>query len=111
MHGTISSGDDAKERAYSIPLSEIHGRARACFASDSHWPYFDRLRQEDPVHYCRESEFGPYWSVTKYNDIMEVETNHQVYSSDSSLGGITLRDSRPDLRRPSFISMDQPQHG
>jgi cytochrome P450 len=115
MHGTISSGDanstDAKERAYSIPLSEIHVGDPALFASDSHWPYFDRLRREDPVHYCRESEFGPYWSVTKYNDIMEVETNHQVYSSDSSLGGITLRDSRPDLRRPSFISMDQPQHG
>ena len=59
----------------------------------------DRLRKEDPVHYCRDSEFGPYWSVTKYHDIMAVETNHQVYSSDSEQGGITIRDARPDLRR------------
>ena len=107
MHGTISSGD-AKERANSIPLADINVGDPVLYATDSHWPYFDRLRKEDPVHYCRESEFGPYWSVTKYNDIMDVETNHQLFSSDSSLGGITIRDSRPDLRRPSFISSRLP---
>ena len=37
------------------------------------------------MHYCAESEFGPYWSVTKYNDIMTVETNHQVFSSEKSI--------------------------
>ncbi len=55
--------------------------------------------------------FGPYWSVTKYNDIMEIETNHQVFSSAASLGGITIRDVPVDLRRESFIAMDQPRHG
>ena len=54
--------------------------------------------------------FGPYWSITKYNDIMEIETNHQVFSSDSKLGGITIRDAPTELRRPMFIAMDQPQH-
>jgi cytochrome P450 len=54
--------------------------------------------------------FGPYWSVTRYNDIMEIETNHSVFSSASSLGGITIRDIDPDLRRESFISMDPPRH-
>jgi cytochrome P450 len=54
--------------------------------------------------------FGPYWSVTKYNDIMDVETNHSVFSSAASLGGITVRDADPDLRRESFIAMDQPRH-
>src|ERR1700730_12287314 len=116
MHGTIdlvqnSEQNAARERAYSIPLEQFDPGDPELFRSDTFWRYFDRLRKEDPVHYCRESEFGPYWSVTKYNDIMDIETNHQVFSSDSSLGGITLRDSRPDLRRPSFISMDQPKHG
>jgi cytochrome P450 len=110
MHGTVKPGD-ARERAYAMPLADINVGDPELYATDSHWPYFDRLRKEDPVHYCRDSEFGPYWSVTKYNDIMEVETNHQVFSSDSSLGGITIRDSRVDFRRPSFISMDQPTHG
>ena len=36
--------------------------------------------------------FGPYWSVTKYNDIMAVDTNHGVFSSAAALGGITIRD-------------------
>ena len=54
--------------------------------------------------------FGPYWSVTRYNDIMDIETNHAVFSSAASLGGITIRDVSPDLRRESFIAMDQPRH-
>src|SRR5919201_4880583 len=109
MHGTISSGD-ARERAYSTPLADFHVGDPALYATDSFWPYFDRLRKEDPVHYCRDSMFGPYWSVTKYNDIMEIETNHAVFSSASALGGITIRDVDPDLRRESFIAMDPPRH-
>jgi len=116
MHGTIDSAqpilqEAARERAYSLPLEQFDPGDPELFRSDTFWPYFDRLRREDPVHYCTDSMFGPYWSVTKYNDIMEVETNHAVFSSASSLGGITIRDIDPDLRRESFIAMDQPRHG
>ena len=115
MHETIDLAEDsrqqaARDKAYSIPLADIDVGDPELFRSDSFWPYFDRLRQEEPVHYCRESMFGPYWSVTRYNDIMDVETNHSVFSSASSLGGITIRDTAPDLRRESFIAMDQPRH-
>ena len=41
---------------------------------------------------------------------MQVDTNQQVYSSDAMFGGIVLRDTAMDFRRPSFISMDQPKH-
>jgi len=34
-----------------------------------------------------------------------------VFSSASSLGGITIRDMPSDLRRESFITMDLPRHG
>ena len=100
----------ARERAASLPLSEFDPGDPELFRSDTHWPYFDRLRKEDPVHYCRQSMFGPYWSVTRYNDIMDIETNHAVFSSASALGGITIRDVPPELRRESFITMDQPRH-
>src|SRR5437868_2263806 len=115
MHGTINlTGDEtqkaARQRAYSIPLEAFDPGDPELFKTDSFWPYFDRLRQEEPVHYCRDSIFGPYWSVTKYNDIMDIETNHAVFSSAASLGGITVRDVAPDLRRESFIAMDQPRH-
>jgi cytochrome P450 len=113
MHGTIdqdSKQDAARERAYSMPLADFDPGDPELFRSDTHWPYFDRLRQEDPVHYCKDSMFGPYWSVTRYNDIMDIDTNHAVFSSAASLGGITIRDVSPDLRRESFIAMDQPRH-
>jgi cytochrome P450 len=115
MHGTIDlSGDNhqqaARERAASLPLAEFDVANPELFKNDTFWPYFDRLRREEPVHYCKDSIFGPYWSVTKYNDIMDIETNHSVFSSAASLGGITVRDAAPDLRRESFIAMDQPRH-
>ena len=115
MHGTIDVAEDirkeaARDRAYSTPLEEFNPGDPELFRSDSFWPYFDRLRKEAPVHYCKDSMFGPYWSITKYNDIMDIETNHAVFSSAASLGGITIRDVPPDLRRESFIAMDQPRH-
>ena len=115
MHGTIDRAesnrlDAAREHARSLPLSDLDPAQPELFRTDTHWPYFDRLRKEDPVHYVSDSMYGPYWSVTKYNDIMDIETNHAVFSSASSLGGITIRDMPSDLRRESFISMDPPRH-
>ena len=115
MHGTIDPAQNpdheaARERASSLPLSEFDPGNPELFRSDTHWPYFDRLRQEEPVHYCKDSMFGPYWSITRYNDIMDIDTNHAVFSSAASLGGITIRDAPPEVRRESFIAMDQPRH-
>ena len=115
MHGTIetagnSNENTAAERARSTPLADFDVGNPELFRTDSFWPYFDRLRSEDPVHYCKDSMFGPYWSVTRYNDIMEIDTNHGVFSSASVLGGITIRDIPANLRSESFIAMDQPRH-
>jgi len=110
MHGTLDAMEEARRHAYSIPIDQVDPSHPELFRNDTFWPYFDRLRKEDPVHHCVSEFFGPYWSVTKYNDIMEIETNHQVFSSDSQLGGITIRDAPTELRRPMFIAMDEPQH-
>jgi cytochrome P450 len=115
MHGTMELTDNhahdaARERASSLPLDEFDPGDPELFRTNTFWPYFDRLRKEAPVHYTKDSLFGPYWSVTRYNDIMDIETNHSVFSSAASLGGITIRDVPPDLRRESFIAMDQPRH-
>lgn len=97
----------AAAHAYSIPLDSFNMVNPELFRTDTIWPYFERLRREDPVHLCRESEFGPYWSVTKYNDIMAVDTNHEVFSSEP---GITVVDPKDDFRLPMFIAMDPPKH-
>ena len=96
--------------AYAMPIEQMNVADRALFQADAHWSWFERLRREAPVHYCAESEFGPYWSVTKYKDIMAVDTNHKVFSSLSTLGGITITDQRADFPLPMFIAMDPPQH-
>ncbi|MBL8555311.1 MAG: cytochrome P450 [Phenylobacterium sp.] len=102
--------DEARERAYATPLEDLNPGDPDLFLTNSFWPYFERLRAEKPVHWCKDSEFGPYWSVTRYDDIMAVDTNHAVFSSEAALGGITIRDARTELRRPSFIAMDPPRH-
>ncbi|MCX7203156.1 MAG: cytochrome P450 [Burkholderiales bacterium] len=96
--------------AQALPLNGIDVSQPALFRDDTVGALFARLRREDPVHYCADSEYGPYWSVTRYKDIMEVEVNHGVFSSDIWSGGITIRDTAKEHRRPSFISMDPPLH-
>src|SRR5215475_8768022 len=100
----------ALTKADSVALDSIDVSDPRLYQDDVWQPYFARLRREDPVHYCRDSLYGPYWSVTKYQDIMQVEINHQVYSSASELGGIAVEDQPKDMDRPSFIRMDPPRH-
>jgi cytochrome P450 len=90
-----------------IELDDIDVSDPKLYQDDAWHQYFARLRREDPVHYCRDSRYGPYWSVTKYKDIMQVEINHQVYSSD---GAISILDPPKGLERQSFIAMDPPRH-
>jgi len=74
---------------------------------EAYWPYFARLRKEAPVHWCPDSPYGPYWSVTRYQDIMTIDTTHGIFSSE---GGITIADQDADFRLPMFIAMDPPKH-
>ncbi|MFL6809905.1 MAG: cytochrome P450, partial [Bradyrhizobium canariense] len=100
----------AREEAYATPLAQFHPGAPRLFQDDTLWPWFERLRKEEPVHYCTNAPIEPYWSVVKYNDIMHVDTNHGLFSSDSTLGGIGIRDVPEGDDWPSFIAMDQPRH-
>ncbi|MBV1879470.1 MAG: cytochrome P450 [Pseudomonadales bacterium] len=97
----------AKERATRLPLNEFDVSDAELFLTDSHWPYFERMRKEDPVHYCAESRYGPYWSLCNYKDIMAVDSNEKVFSSDRD---ITIFDQPDSFELPMFISKDQPEH-
>ncbi|MEM7017567.1 MAG: cytochrome P450 [Pseudomonadota bacterium] len=92
---------------WKVPLDQINVSAPDLFENYTFWPYFERLRKEDPVHYCSQSENGPFWSVTKYSDIMYVDTHHHIFSSAE---GITLVDRDLNFNTNNFISMDPPRH-
>jgi cytochrome P450 len=97
----------AEAHAWSMPVEEIEMANPELFRTDTIWPYFARLRKDDPVHHSVHPDHGPYWSVTKYNDIMAVDTNHAVFSSEPS---ITIVDPKEDFKLPMFIAMDPPKH-
>ena len=80
------------------------------YQDDTWRPLFAQLRRDDPVHYCETSAYGPYWSVTRYDDIFAVELDHETYSSASELGGIQVADQPRGQERPNFIRMDPPGH-
>jgi cytochrome P450 len=99
----------AHAHAYSLPIEDVNVANPKLFHHDVIGPYFERLRREDPVHVFESDIYGRYWSITKYHDIMAIDTNHKQFSSESSLGGITLfGDGRDPL--PMFIAMDPPKH-
>ncbi len=98
---------------YSIPLEEMDPSHPALFLHGTHWAHFERLRREDPVHYHEESMFGPYWSVTKYDDCRYVDTHHDLFSSQQVKGGIALGgvpDREDEYALPMFIQEDPPKH-
>jgi len=94
-----------------IPLERLNVANPQLFKEDRIWPYFARLREEAPVHYCPESQYGPYWSVTRFNDILAVDRDHEAFSSDFSTGGVTIQGT-PGVGEymPMFIQMDPPRH-
>ena len=85
--------------------------SRAELYRDDVWQApFARLRAEAPVYRCEQSDYGPYWSVSTYKPIVEVESLPDLYSSEA--GGITIADFLPesDVRMPMFIARDRPVH-
>src|SRR5258706_8414801 len=95
------------------PLEALNPAQADLFAADAFWPIFERLRAEAPVHYTATSDYGPFWSISKYNDIMTVDTNHQVFSSADGIVLQSLESVAENAKRPtraSFISMDPPRH-
>ncbi|MGH7024337.1 MAG: cytochrome P450 [Caulobacteraceae bacterium] len=120
----------ATAEAAATPLDELNPARSELFENDTMWPYFERLRREDPVHYTPEGDFEPHWAITRYQDILAVDTNHEVFSSE---GGITLPPSERVVQKmlaegggqgagggmfggpggggpAMFIAMDPPKH-
>ena len=101
---------DPASDARTTPLDQIDVSDPKLYQEDVYYPYFERLRRDDPVHWRANGKYGSFWSVTKFKDIMAVETHPEIYSSEAKLGGISITDRPMEFRRSSFISMDPPRH-
>jgi len=107
MADTAMGAGSAIPDPWSLDLADIDVSKPELYLHDAHGEYFRRLRKEDPVHFCKNSPFGPYWSVTRYQDIVAVDSNHKAFSSDRD---IVIGDAPDDFDTPMFIAMDGEKH-
>ena len=107
--GYLERGDRVPP-ASELDLASIDLADVEVWRQNKMWDRFARLRKEDPVHYTPDSFFGPYWSITRYQDVLAVDTDHTRFSSNAQHGGITLSNMTGNLIGRSFISSDEPYH-
>ncbi|MBB4154962.1 cytochrome P450 [Sphingomonas jinjuensis] len=91
------------------PVDPLDVSRAELYAEDRWQQPFATLRETAPVYRCEHSDYGPYWSVSTYKPIVEIESLPDVFSSEA--GGITLADFiESDVRMPMFIARDRPVH-
>ena len=67
---------ETREKVAAMPVEALDPAQPALFAADAMWPIFERLRDEDPIHFFDSPIVGPFWSVTRWADILAVDSDH-----------------------------------
>jgi cytochrome P450 len=95
-----------------LPMNLDVSRAEL-FAEHKWQEPFRWLREHAPVHYCEDSNHGPYWSISTYQPIIDIEAQPEIFSSSHLHGvtSITIAERPPSKAFPNFIRMDAPEHG
>ncbi len=99
--------------ASEVPLEDIMPINPRLF-SENRWPeYFERLRNEDPVHFNQTELAGRFWSLTRYHDIKAVDVDFENFSSARGITlGFPVDAEIPAgmLQISMFIAQDPPVH-
>jgi len=98
---------------YAVPIEDINPIDGRLFQQNIFEAHFKRLREEDPVHLNEIPMIGRYWSITKFEDIMFVDTNHELFSSAHGIAlgpRVDLEPNSEELNFTNFIAMDPPKH-
>ncbi len=98
---------NAHQMAANAPLDELDVSNWHLFQAGAELPFFARLRRDDPVHFHPESRYGPFWSITRHEHLMEIDRDHRRFSSQDT---ITINDVFDEFEIASFIAMDPPKH-
>ena len=78
------------------------------------------LRKESPVYWYAQRGHTPFWAITKHEDIMEVSSQPDIFSSEAG-GIIVLNEAQiqsfieggsgsPLAQMKTIITMDPPEH-
>jgi cytochrome P450 len=78
-------------------------------------PEWTRLRREDPLHWCEQEGYKPFWAVTKHADISLISKQPEKFRSAGRFilfpelaGGGQQLEEAPPLRM--LVNMDPPEH-
>ncbi|HAL41831.1 MAG TPA: cytochrome P450 [Gammaproteobacteria bacterium] len=96
-----------------MALEDINPVWNRLFSENKMLDFFERLRREDPVHFNESEVAGRYWSLTRYDDIKAVDTDHHNFSSAHGITvGFPIDQPLPEgaLDVKLFIAMDPPKH-
>jgi cytochrome P450 len=81
------------------------------FAEGAPLMVFEDLRRDSPVHWNVEDEPNSgFWSVTRYNDIVEVLRDTEMYSSEIGAANLEELDPRQLEIRRSILETDGVRH-
>jgi hypothetical protein len=75
---------------WTVPIEQIDVSHARLYQSDCWHDWFARLRRDDPVHFTADSQFGPYWSVTRYKDI-NAEPERQMLAGTGAVDNEAIR--------------------
>lgn len=90
-----------------LPLERIDPTSPFLYRQGLWQSYFKRLRDEAPVHWQGHTPFGGIWSITRYDDILTVDKDHERFSAEPFI----IMGEPPDgLALEMFIAMDPPRH-
>ncbi len=90
----------------SLSIEDINVTSPFLFRQGQSDAYFARLRRECPVHYAKDTPFGPLWSITRHEDIKFVDKSHELFSAEP----LVLMGDIQGIKPEQFISMDPPRH-
>jgi len=79
------------------------------FTEGAPFATFERMRREEPVAWCPESNGRGFWSITRHNDIYALNRDPERLSSAR---GIRIEDQTEDEyeARKTFQETDPPEH-
>ena len=98
--------DAERDKVAGLLIEDIDPSDRRLYEENVFPPYLERLRHEAPISYHSHSRVGPFWSITRYDDIRKIDVNHQQFSSEPSITFVDAEGSTTN----NFISMDRPKH-
>src|SRR3954468_13214991 len=66
---------------------------------------FDRLREENPVYFHTEPDGPGFWCVTRYDDLVAVNRDNQLFSSNKKTA-LFMESDEEKLAQPGLMRLN-----